>query len=181
MLTVSGKSLWKNEDSLEHGEDPEPDGSLFLSAIRRLWCPPVHSVRSKKRSLRHRSHNTHTGPPRARTTNQPHTHTHTSLSILAGYVTGLEPATGYATTRAVERKYGRVPTLGPGESRTFHLEYEVLSARPPAISLFSLPSLHTRTQHLSSALHTLLCLMPRSALLLTLLCLLCSVGFNSLS
>lgn len=126
-------------------------------------------------------HTTHTLALRAHVPRTNHAHTHTSLSILAGYVTGLEPATGYATTRAVERKYGRVPTLGPGESRTFHLEYEVLSARPPAISLFSLPSLHTRTQHLSSALHTLLCLMPRSALLLTLLCLLCSVGFNSLS
>jgi galactose mutarotase-like enzyme len=44
-----------------------------------------------------------------------------------GYVTGLEPGTGYAYTRAIEREGGRVPTLPPGESRTFRLNYTILS------------------------------------------------------
>ena len=44
-----------------------------------------------------------------------------------GYVTGLEPGTGYAYTRAIEREGGRVPKLPPGESRTFRLTYTILS------------------------------------------------------
>lgn len=44
-----------------------------------------------------------------------------------GYVTGLEPGTGYAHTRAIERDGGRVPTLPAGESRTFRLTYTILS------------------------------------------------------
>lgn len=43
-----------------------------------------------------------------------------------GYVTGIEPATGYPFNRRVERKYGRVPKLGPGESRQFTLEFGIL-------------------------------------------------------
>ena len=43
-----------------------------------------------------------------------------------GYVTGLEPATGYPHNRSVERKFGRVPTLQPGKSQSFTLEYTVL-------------------------------------------------------
>ncbi len=42
-----------------------------------------------------------------------------------GYVTGLEPATGYPFNRKVERKFGRVPRLGPGESRSFTLDYGI--------------------------------------------------------
>ncbi|MFT5494742.1 MAG: hypothetical protein ACI9TH_000133 [Kiritimatiellia bacterium] len=40
-----------------------------------------------------------------------------------GYVTGLEPATGYPFNRKVERHFGRVPTLAPGASRTFTIDY----------------------------------------------------------
>lgn len=36
-----------------------------------------------------------------------------------GYVTGLEPATGFPYNRSVERKFGRVPKLRAGESRSF--------------------------------------------------------------
>lgn len=46
-----------------------------------------------------------------------------------GYVTGLEPGTGYAYTRAIEREGGRVPTIAPGDSRTFTLTYTVLSSK----------------------------------------------------
>ncbi len=44
-----------------------------------------------------------------------------------GYVTGLEPGTGYAYTRAIEREGGRVPKLPAGESRSFRLTYTILS------------------------------------------------------
>lgn len=39
-----------------------------------------------------------------------------------GYVTGLEPATGFPNHRSVERAAGRVPKLGPGQTRRFSLE-----------------------------------------------------------
>lgn len=42
-----------------------------------------------------------------------------------GYVTGLEPGTGFPFNRNVERKFGRVPTLGAGQSRTFQLDYSL--------------------------------------------------------
>ena len=47
-------------------------------------------------------------------------------TLKEGYVTGLEPATGFPYNRSIERKYGRVPTLAPGQSRTFQLDYTVL-------------------------------------------------------
>ena len=46
-----------------------------------------------------------------------------------GYVTGLEPGTGFAYTRATERKHGRVPKLKGGESRRFQLTYEILLSK----------------------------------------------------
>ena len=42
-----------------------------------------------------------------------------------GYVTGIEPATGYPFNRKVERKYGRVPRLDSGETRTFTLDFGI--------------------------------------------------------
>ena len=42
-----------------------------------------------------------------------------------GYVTGIEPATGYPFNRKVERHFGRVPTLAPGASRTFTIAYGI--------------------------------------------------------
>ncbi len=42
-----------------------------------------------------------------------------------GYVTGLEPGTGFPFNRNIERKFGRVPKLAPGESRSFELEYSL--------------------------------------------------------
>ncbi len=44
-----------------------------------------------------------------------------------GYVTGLEPSTGFPNNRRIERKAGRVPKLGPGESRKFAIDFEVVS------------------------------------------------------
>ena len=46
-----------------------------------------------------------------------------------GYVTGLEPATGFPFNRGVERAAGRVPTLGPGQTRQFALEFGVHEGR----------------------------------------------------
>jgi len=42
------------------------------------------------------------------------------------YVTGLEPATGYAANRSLERKAGRVPVLQPGASRDFRIDFAIL-------------------------------------------------------
>ena len=42
-----------------------------------------------------------------------------------GYVTGIEPATGYAYNRSVERATGRLPKLQPGETRSFTLEFGI--------------------------------------------------------
>jgi hypothetical protein len=39
-----------------------------------------------------------------------------------GYVTGLEPGTGYAYNRRIERQAGRVPKLAPHATREFHLD-----------------------------------------------------------
>ena len=39
-----------------------------------------------------------------------------------GYVTGLEPGTGFPYTRRLEREAGRVPTLKPGEARRFSID-----------------------------------------------------------
>jgi galactose mutarotase-like enzyme len=43
-----------------------------------------------------------------------------------GYVTGLEPGVNFPNRRSFEKAKGRVVCLMPGQSRTFHLELEVL-------------------------------------------------------
>lgn len=45
-----------------------------------------------------------------------------------GYVTGLEPGTGFPYTRRLERLAGRVPRLKPGEGRQFTLDLAILAA-----------------------------------------------------
>ncbi len=45
-----------------------------------------------------------------------------------GYVTGLEPGTGFPNPRSFEEKQGRVIELAPGESREFHLKLEGIAA-----------------------------------------------------
>jgi peroxiredoxin len=40
-----------------------------------------------------------------------------------GYVTGLEPGTGFPRNRSVERTCGRVPKLGPHQSRSFTIDF----------------------------------------------------------
>jgi hypothetical protein len=43
-----------------------------------------------------------------------------------GYVTGIEPGTGFPYTRRIEREAGRVPVLGPAQSRRFTIDFTVL-------------------------------------------------------
>jgi hypothetical protein len=44
------------------------------------------------------------------------------------YVTGIEPGTGYGDGRPRERASGRMITLAPGESRTYDLEFDLLTS-----------------------------------------------------
>ena len=44
---------------------------------------------------------------------------------LDGYVTGIEPGTGYPYTRRLEREAGRVPKLAPKSSRQFTIEVAI--------------------------------------------------------
>lgn len=46
-----------------------------------------------------------------------------------GYVTGLEPGTGFPPNRSIERKAGRVPKLKPNESRQFAIEVAILAGK----------------------------------------------------
>ena len=48
-----------------------------------------------------------------------------TASLEDGYVTGIEPATGFPFNRMVERKYGRVPKLASGESRSVTLDFGI--------------------------------------------------------
>ena len=50
-------------------------------------------------------------------------------SLANGYVTGLEPATGFAHNRSWEREMGRVPKLKGGESYQFQIEYKFLDSQ----------------------------------------------------
>lgn len=47
-----------------------------------------------------------------------------------GYVTGLEPGTGFPYTRRLEREAGRVPKLKPGETRHFAIDFGVQTSGP---------------------------------------------------
>ncbi len=51
-------------------------------------------------------------------------------TLKEGYVTGLEPGTGFAYTRRIERRSGRVPKLAAGASRSFTLDYTILPDAP---------------------------------------------------
>lgn len=44
-----------------------------------------------------------------------------------GYVTGLEPGTGFPRPRALEKEAGRIPVLASGETRTFGIDFRVLT------------------------------------------------------
>ena len=46
-----------------------------------------------------------------------------------GYVTGIEPGSGFPFNRRIERHYGRVPKLTPGETESFDLTFTLLPTR----------------------------------------------------
>ena len=46
-----------------------------------------------------------------------------------GYVTGLEPSTGYPLSRPVEREHGRVPRLRAGQSHRAQIEFGIHSGK----------------------------------------------------
>ncbi len=48
-----------------------------------------------------------------------------TVAIADGYVTGLEPGTGFPNPRQMERQAGRVPRLAPGEARRFALDFAI--------------------------------------------------------
>ncbi|MHC4072463.1 MAG: DUF4432 family protein, partial [Planctomycetota bacterium] len=45
------------------------------------------------------------------------------VAVEDGYVTGLEPGTGFPLNRSIERKFGRVPKLAPHQSRSFTIDF----------------------------------------------------------
>ena len=49
-------------------------------------------------------------------------------SIEDGYVTGIEPGSGYAYQRIIEREQGRLGRIGPGETRCFDVDFRVLGS-----------------------------------------------------
>jgi hypothetical protein len=67
-----------------------------------------------------------------------------------GYVTGIEPGTGFPYTRRLERAAGRVPKLAPNESRQFTIDVAIL---PDARSVASASQ---RIQKIQGALKTTL-------------------------
>lgn len=48
-------------------------------------------------------------------------------AVEEGYVTGIEPGTGFPYNRRIERKAGRVPKLAAGATRGFTLDFSILS------------------------------------------------------
>ncbi len=52
-----------------------------------------------------------------------------TTALEEGYVTGLEPGTGFPPNRSIERKAGRVPKLKPNETRQFAIEVAILAGQ----------------------------------------------------
>jgi hypothetical protein len=50
-----------------------------------------------------------------------------NTALEEGYVTGLEPGTGFPRNRRFERQFGRVPKLKPNETRTITIDYAILT------------------------------------------------------
>jgi len=56
-----------------------------------------------------------------------------TTALEEGYVTGLEPGTGFPMNRRIERHFGRVPKLKPNETRTMTIDYAILDT-PAAVA-----------------------------------------------
>jgi peroxiredoxin len=51
------------------------------------------------------------------------------VALEDGYVTGLEPGTGFPRNRSIERKFGRVPKLAPHQSRSFTIDFALHASK----------------------------------------------------
>ena len=51
-----------------------------------------------------------------------------SSDLNSGYVTGIEPGTGFPYNRRIERHFGRVPKLKPGQTRHFTIAFTILDS-----------------------------------------------------
>jgi hypothetical protein len=49
-----------------------------------------------------------------------------TTALEEGYVTGIEPGTGFPMNRRIERHFGRVPKLKANETRTMRIDYAIL-------------------------------------------------------
>lgn len=52
-----------------------------------------------------------------------------TAAVKDGYLTGLEPSTGFPYNRSIEREHGRVPKLAPEQTRRFTLNVDLLEGR----------------------------------------------------
>jgi hypothetical protein len=52
-----------------------------------------------------------------------------TTAVEEGYVTGLEPGTGFPANRSVERNAGRVPKLKSNETRKFAIDFAILAGK----------------------------------------------------
>ncbi|MEC7677633.1 MAG: aldose 1-epimerase family protein [Planctomycetota bacterium] len=57
-----------------------------------------------------------------------------TAALADGYVTGIEPGSGYPFNRRIERHFGRVPVLRTGESQVFDLNYKFLENESAVVS-----------------------------------------------
>jgi len=57
-----------------------------------------------------------------------------TAAMAEGYVTGIEPATGFPHNRRIERKFGRVPKLAPNQRRRFTMDFQI-HLGPEAVKL----------------------------------------------
>jgi Domain of unknown function (DUF4432) len=52
-----------------------------------------------------------------------------TTAVEEGYVTGLEPGTGFPANRSIERQAGRVPRLKSNETRKFGIDFAILAGK----------------------------------------------------
>ena len=52
-----------------------------------------------------------------------------TTAVEEGYLTGLEPGTGFPANRSIERKAGRVPMLKSNETRKFAIDFAILAGK----------------------------------------------------
>lgn len=58
-----------------------------------------------------------------------------TAAVEDGYVTGIEPGTGFPYNRRVERKHGRVPRLAGGERRRIEIEFGIHRGTPQLVEM----------------------------------------------